>query len=182
VGAEEGEDRGDWILLRHAREGDAGAWEALWRRHRDRVFRVALAVTHDRESARDVAQNVLLRLVDGPPPARQENLARYLATAAWRAAVRVERGLQRLESLEVVAESATVADGTEDGERRDTALQVLESLPPAQRDTLVLRLVGGLSYEETAHVLDIPVGTVRSRLHAGIRACRDTLRRKGRLT
>ncbi|MFA7330561.1 MAG: RNA polymerase sigma factor [Candidatus Delongbacteria bacterium] len=173
---------GDWTLLRRARAGDAAAWEELWRRQQDRLFRVALAVSRDPETARDVTHTVLLRVVSAAAPPREDSLTAYLTTAAWREAQRQSGHRRRLEPLESLADTpAGGAPDDEDGERRVHALAALEQLPAPQRDTLALRLVGGLSYDEVAHVLGIPVGTVRSRLHAGIRACRATLQRKGQL-
>lgn len=72
----------------------------------------------------------------------------------------------------VDAESELVIDGAEDVETRVTANQVLrqiDALPEAQRVSVFLAYVEGLSYREVAQVLDIPVGTVMSRL-AGARA------------
>lgn len=172
----------DWSLLRRSRAGDPGAWERLWRRHGERLYRVALALVRERETARDVAHTVFLRLVERPAPPREESLAAYLTTAAWREALRQLEQDRRRESLENRPEPVGPAEAEDESrERRTHALEALEQLPAPLRETLALRLVGGLSYEETAHVLGIPVGTVRSRLHSGIRSCRDWLRRKGRL-
>ena len=53
--------------------------------------------------------------------------------------------------------------------------EAIRSLSPELRDTLELRLEQELSYEEIAHVLDVPVGTVRSRLHNAVRQLRDLM-------
>lgn len=172
----------DWSLLRAARGGDHPAWEQLWRRHRDRLYRVALAVGRDREDARDAVQAVLLRAVTAAAPPREESLARYLSTAVWREARRLRERSLRQDELDPERTGAPMEQELEDRERERGAREALAALPAAQRDTLALRLVGGLSYEEVARVLGVPVGTVRSRLHAGVRACREHLRRKGRLT
>jgi RNA polymerase sigma-70 factor (ECF subfamily) len=54
--------------------------------------------------------------------------------------------------------------------------EAIQRLPAELRDTLELRLEQELSYEEIAHVLDIPIGTVRSRLHNAVRQLRDAMK------
>jgi RNA polymerase sigma-70 factor (ECF subfamily) len=66
------------------------------------------------------------------------------------------------------------SEAGEDG-RLDAVRCAIDSLPQAQREALELRLRDDLSYEEIAIVLDIPVGTVRSRLHNAIQQLRDRL-------
>jgi RNA polymerase sigma-70 factor (ECF subfamily) len=53
--------------------------------------------------------------------------------------------------------------------------EAIEQLPELLRETLQLRLAGGLSYEEIAQVLEIPIGTVRSRLHTAMRQLKEAL-------
>ena len=172
----------DWALLRAAREGDHAAWEGLWLSHRDRLYRVALSVCGDREAARDAVQSVFLRLITQPPP-HEDSLAGWLSTAVWRAALAEgRRGRRHAKLEEAPAGSAcSTEEEVERAERVNDALEALAQLPEAQRQVLALRLVAGLTYDETARLLEIPVGTVRSRLFNGVAACRDWLRRKGRL-
>lgn len=118
----------DWFLLRRARGGDEQAWERLWLRHRDRLFRVALTITRDRETARDVAHSILLRVLGADAPPREDSLEAYLTTAAWREALRQEERRKRLQPLDGLAETPA-RDGDEDGERRNHALEALEELP-----------------------------------------------------
>jgi RNA polymerase sigma-70 factor (ECF subfamily) len=172
----------DWVLLRAARQGDREAWERLWERHRHRLYRVALALLGEAGAARDVVQAQFLRLVSGEAPPREEDLGRYLSTAVWRLALSERRRAGRQAPLEEAPEDAdTAEDAVERAERVNHALEALDRLPEAQRQVLALRLVAGLSYDEVAALLGIPVGTVRSRLFNGVAVCRDWLRRKGRL-
>lgn len=172
----------DWAMLRAARDGDRSAWERLWSHHRDRLFRVALSVCGDREAARDAVQAVFLRLITQPPP-RQESLTGWLSTAVWREALAEGRRGRRHAALDAAlcGSDSGLEEAIERAERVNHALEALARLPVAQRQVLTLRLVAGLSYDETARLLEIPVGTVRSRLYNGVAACRDWLRRKGRL-
>lgn len=168
----------DWLLLEGARKGSHQEWSALFLRHRDRLFRLAFAVLHNREQAEDLMQDCLLKLVTGPFPPRRESFSGYTGTIIWRQALRVRKDSARLdglpELLPVDARDTPESDLLQ-RERENLALAALEALPPAQRSVLQLRLIGGLSYQEMADVLDLPVGTIRSRLHNGLKACRQRI-------
>jgi RNA polymerase sigma-70 factor (ECF subfamily) len=66
--------------------------------------------------------------------------------------------------------------GSDDDEGRTRVLAALDQLDPGIRDTLMLLAVGGLTYDEVARALDVPVGTVRSRIFRGRRRLRELLR------
>jgi RNA polymerase sigma-70 factor (ECF subfamily) len=70
---------------------------------------------------------------------------------------------------------AAAADATGDAELR----RALGALPAAQREVLILRFGDGLSLAEIAVALEVPLGTVKSRLHLGLRALRDDSRLSG---
>jgi RNA polymerase sigma factor (sigma-70 family) len=65
---------------------------------------------------------------------------------------------------------------TEPDDRTEAMRMAIARLPEAMRETLELRLQDELSYDEIASVLDVPVGTVRSRLHNAVRQLRDALK------
>jgi RNA polymerase sigma-70 factor (ECF subfamily) len=67
----------------------------------------------------------------------------------------------------------------EDDERLDVMRVAIDRLPNVQREVLELRLAQDLSYAEIAQALEIPIGTVRSRLHNAVAALRQTLSGKG---
>lgn len=82
--------------------------------------------------------------------------------------------LRRARPTELFQESVAAAPAEEDGRLEDVRAGI-GRLPEAQRETLLLKLQHELSYEEIAAVLGIPVGTVRSRLHAAVESLRATL-------
>ena len=82
--------------------------------------------------------------------------------------------LRRRRPSEELAPEAAAPVVVEDG-RLEPMRLAIDALPVAQRETLLLKLQQNLSYEEIAAVLDIPVGTVRSRLHHAVRRLRDAL-------
>lgn len=94
-------------------------------------------------------------------------VARHVSVAAWR-----RRDRERTHLSERPAE--TLASPPED-DRVAAAREVIESLPPLQREVLDLRFTQQLSYAEIAESLGIPVGTVRSRLHHAIALVRDRI-------
>jgi RNA polymerase sigma-70 factor, ECF subfamily len=92
-------------------------------------------------------------------------IARHVGLTAAR---RVKRG--RAEKLEDIAVETTAGD-----EALEEMRAAIGKLPEQMRETLEFRLRYALSYEEIAEVLEVPVGTVRSRLHTAMRMLRDEL-------
>lgn len=154
----------------------AGAFESLYRRHRDYVLRIALRFTDDRELAADALQDVFTWLLrQFPPPGSGLTLTARLSTFLYpvaknstitllRKARRIVDGGIEPDELPAAAESGAGADDLD---------RLLARLPPERREILSLRFVDGLALEEIAQALEIPLGTVKSRLHLAIKALRD---------
>lgn len=181
-------------LVQRADAADAErAFEALYFRHRDFVFRVARRFAGDDESAMDATQEVFAYLLRKAPGLRLTGklstylypIARSCALDKRRAAARERRKLQgrpaptEREPGDQRAGSETPPGGLVD----DRAVaRALESLPEGQREVLLMRVVDGLSVEEVALALDIPAGTVKSRLFHAIAAMRKLLADSDRAT
>ncbi len=172
----------DRDLLAAARRGEQKAWATLVARHGDALQRTAFAVLGSRDLAADVAQECFLRLLRRDPPCVTESLRGYLATAAWRLAIKESQRHRRVCDWEPLPEPA----GSQQSDQRlltrerDHHLgRALEQLPEPQRQVIVLRLVAGLSVEETAEQLSIPPGTVKSRLYHAVQSIRERLRKEG---
>jgi RNA polymerase sigma-70 factor (ECF subfamily) len=143
--------------------------EACYREHGQRVYRLCLQILGQPADAEDAAQEVFLRVLDR---GRQfEGRARF---ATWLHRVTVNLCLHRLERERVrtalplePALTCAGAGPAQQAETRDEATRaaaLLARLPLEQRLVLHLREVEGLSYREIARVLDIPPGTVMSRI------------------
>jgi RNA polymerase sigma-70 factor (ECF subfamily) len=141
--------------------------------HLARLWRYGLILAGSRDAADDLVQATCLRAIERSHQfTAGTRLDRWLFSilhSIWLNEIRAAR-YRRGEGL-VDAETALVFDGIKEIETNILAGQVLthvQNLPEAQRETLFLVYVEGLTYREAAAVLDVPIGTVMSRL-AGAR-------------
>jgi RNA polymerase sigma-70 factor, ECF subfamily len=167
--------RSDVELVAAINSGDAAAFEVLYFRHRDWVAGLAYRFTGDSDAALDVLQETFLYLLRKFPGFRlTANLktflypaVRHLALAARHKAARYQATVSELEQLEQAP--APPAAGAE----ADDLRFVLAALPEEQREVLLLRFMDGLSLAEIAEAMDIPLGTVKSRLHNALQTLRQ---------
>ncbi|WP_411103641.1 RNA polymerase sigma factor SigM [Streptomyces sp. cmx-4-9] len=164
------------LLARHA-DGDPEAFGELVRRHRDRLWAVALRTLGDREEAADAVQDALVSAYRAAHTFRGESavttwLHRITVNAcldrARKAASRRTAPLNDTERLELLLEPHESAEAP--AEREDLhreLLAALATLPPDQRAALVLVDMQGYPVAEAARVLDVPTGTVKSRCARG---------------
>jgi RNA polymerase sigma-70 factor, ECF subfamily len=176
--------RSDEELVAACNRGDADeasrAFEALYRRHRDFVLRVARRFTRDRELALDALQETFAYLLRKFPPAGSgltltARLPTLLYPAAKNSAITALRKSRRHAGAADVELDELPADVTQEYEPIDGALAALS---PERREVLTLRFVDDLSLAEIAVALDIPLGTVKSRLHLAIKELREDPRIK----
>ncbi len=166
-------------LIQRCIAGDAAAFEPLVEKYRQRVWRLAYQVLHDREEAWDVAQEAFVRAFHSLPSFRGQS-AFY--TWLFRITVNVatdrhrQRGARaRAFGPERVTEEEWARSTPDPGrgpdqeaaraEQRERIRRALDALPPKARTIIMLSDVEGLSYREIAEVLNCPIGTVMSRLH-----------------
>ena len=172
--------RSDATLVGICNEGDAraaaDAFEALYRRHRDFVLRVALRFAPDVDSALDVLQDTFVQLLRRFPPSGEglrltAKMTTFLYPIARNAAISAQRKASGLPVADEVAPDDLPAPPALE---TDGIGGLLAGLPAGQREALNLRFVDGLTLEEIARALDIPLGTVKSRLHLGIAALKSS--------
>ncbi|WP_217234885.1 RNA polymerase sigma factor SigM [Streptomyces sp. AC555_RSS877] len=164
------------LLTRHV-EGDPDAFGELVRRHRDRLWAVALRTLGDREEAADAVQDALVSAYRAAHTFRGQSavttwLHRITVNAcldrARKAASRKTSPVDDTERLEQLLEPHESASAP--AERNDLHRQLLEALgtlPPDQRAALVLVDMQGYPVAEAARMLDVPTGTVKSRCARG---------------
>jgi RNA polymerase sigma-70 factor, ECF subfamily len=169
--------RPDDLLLRRARDGDTAAFGELVERHQSRIYAVCLRILADPEEARDAAQDAFITAF--------RKLAQFRGDAAFttwlhRIAVNACYDELRRAKRRPMLHAATATDddrGPEPGPpSADHADEIagtldvtraLAAIPDDFRIALVLADIEDLPYDEIARVLEVPVGTVKSRVHRG---------------
>lgn len=175
----------DLLLARRAAAGHADAWDELVDRYGRRIFNLAFQFTGRHAEAEDLTQEIFLRLY--------QNLGRYrgdIPLTPW--ALRLSRNLcidryrrsrrkkrSGTVSSEVLKHLPSDDDPQADAQRRErlrVVYRALEEIPEELALVIVLRDLQGLTYDETAGALDLPMGTVKSRLHRGRQELADRVR------
>ena len=170
----------DEELVLTCNEGTAAeatrAFEMLYRRHKDFVLRVALRFVRDHDSALDVLQETFTYLLRKFPPAGDglvlnAKLTTLLYPVAKNSAItqlrRADRAAGRGAPDPDELPAAAAADHSD-------LAGLLRDLDADRREVILLRFVDGLTLQDIADALQIPLGTVKSRLHLAIRTLRDS--------
>jgi RNA polymerase sigma-70 factor (ECF subfamily) len=175
----------DADLARRAREGDRPAFARIYERYAATIHGVLLAVA-PRQEARDLVQEVFLLALRAIP--RLDDPA---SVGPWLIKIARNRAHDAHKSKRTVVEltedhGAPPAEPegshgarVEDDEEAERALEAVRSLPQAYRETLILRLVEGLSGPEIAARTGMTHGSVRVNLHRGMKLLRERLSQAG---
>ena len=172
--------------------GEESAWEDLVKLHTRRVYAICLRFTGSGHQAQDLTQEVFLRVFrslksfrspEGSFSVWLARLTRNLLIDHYRRA-KYDRATSSIEEqlpmLEQTASVPTRADGLLAGREASEALQAaLHKLSPELREAVILRDLEELEYREIAQILDVPEGTVKSRLNRGRAELARVLRRQG---
>ncbi|MBT8078704.1 MAG: sigma-70 family RNA polymerase sigma factor [Gammaproteobacteria bacterium] len=171
--------RSDQALVDVCNNGDAAAateaFEVLYRRHKPFVLRVARRFLHDPDQALDVLQETFSYLLRKFPPAGTgltltAQLTTLLYPVAKNSALSVLRKNDRYSSAEAPDPDELPSGATEGPS--DVA-RLVGCLPPERREIVMMRFVDDMALADIARALDVPLGTVKSRLHLAIKALRD---------
>ncbi|MCI0631927.1 MAG: sigma-70 family RNA polymerase sigma factor [Phycisphaerales bacterium] len=168
----------DQQLVAAANRGDRAAFEALYERYRDWVVGLAQRFTHDRELALDVLQETFLYLLRQFPGFElTAQLKTFLYPVVRHTALAMARKARRSTKLdsELMAELCANPASRTDLTHLYDAVQALDD---GHREVLILRFVDDLSLQEIAVAMQIPLGTVKSRLHHGLNMLRQDARLK----
>jgi len=177
------EPRNDRELVYAARDGDMQAFDALFYRYKDGIFRLGLAITKDPSHAEEIvvdtftrAHRALARLE--PEGSLRPWLYRVAINLSYNRRPRKGIVLSTIEDVtEEVMESGDRSPSSlaELAETRRIVLAAIETLGPKHKIVVVLHYLNGLNLAEIAQVVDCPVGTVKSRLHYALRRLRTHL-------
>jgi RNA polymerase sigma-70 factor, ECF subfamily len=169
----------DTALVSAIRAGDQNAMAALYDRYSPVVYSVALRVLGDTGAAEDVQQDVFMQLWRNPGAfdASRGNLGAWLAVITRNRAIDTLRKRRPQDDLEDVVLSV-VPDLAADADRSRIATKIREllgAMPPAQRSALEMAYYEGLTHTEIASKTGEPLGTIKTRIRAGLIALRKAL-------
>lgn len=177
----------DAALAALLREQPAAGLAALYDRYGRLIFSVALRIVQDHGTAEEITQDVFLRC--------WRNIDRYHARQgsllSWLLAIAHHRAIDELRSRRGKHARHEISDGTiqplvaldrgfDEALLREEIHTALHNLPPAQRDVIELIFWGGLTRREVADRLNLPLGTVHTRLRLGMEKLRAALDRATR--
>ena len=180
------------LLIERARSGDTRAFEDLAGREERALYRHALRIVGTTSDAEDIVQDALF--------SAWRSIASFqgLSFRAWLFRIATNRALDQLRSrkrrpelpldppdddevtwAEPVAPGPDLTQLAGDREALAAVETALQALPAEQRTALLLRDVEGFAYEEIAVITSVEIGTVKSRIHRGRLAVRNTLISRG---
>lgn len=178
----------DKSLIRDCLDGQVDAFGELIAPYQDRLYNTLFRMSGNAEDAAELFQEAMIRVFRGLRSYQGDS---SFYTWLYRIALNVAFTHRRRHRLRVVSVENLVRGGAadlvdndenlrpgraiENAETRDVIEQALADVPEVYRAVLVLKDVEGLKYEEIAEILDIPIGTVRSRLHRARCEMRDRL-------
>jgi RNA polymerase sigma-70 factor (ECF subfamily) len=176
--------------------GEAAAMEALYLRYRQSVYSWLLRMTGDAAEAEDIYQDVWLKVIRSASDYRPGNFRAWL----WQIVRNKTTDCMRKKSPSLVLDAPVCADGEgeqtvidqlsddeaadalmqiEEYERRRMACDAIDALPSAQREVVLMRINGELSFKEIADMLAAPIGTVLARMHNAVENLKKALAEKG---
>lgn len=181
--AEATDVRTDRELVLAARRGDMRAFDAIFYRYRDGIYRVGLAITKDPSHAEEIAVDTFARAYRAierlePDDSLRPWLYRVAVNLSYNRQPR--KGLTFTSLEDALADIVTPEDGSpsalaERAEQRAVVLECVDRLGSKHKVVVVLHYLNGLNLAEIAIVVGCPVGTVKSRLHYALRKLRTHL-------
>ena len=167
---------GDGDLLSRIAQGDLDSFQAFYGRYAGRVLAYARQLSRNRDGVEDVVQEVFVavwRRAASYRPDRGD-------PAGWLYTITRNKLVDHWRRLGAPGEPGDPGDlpfhtWEDGGDLRLTMRQALAQVAPEQRRAIEMAYFGGLTYEETAQRLDLPVGTLKSRIRSGLKRLRTLL-------
>lgn len=176
------EPRGDRELVHAARAGDVLAFDNLFYRYRDGIYRLAASITKDPSAAEEIVVDTFARAYRAlerlePDDSLRPWLYRVAVNLSYNRQPRKGVFFSSLEdgAADLPADGESPSDVAERGERSRAVLECVDGLGPKHKIVVVLHYLNGLNLAEIAEVVEVPVGTVKSRLHYALRKLRVQL-------
>lgn len=177
------EQASDKRLLKLMRGGDTAAFEVLFARYETRLVCYATRYVGSADLAKDVCQEVFLKLISNPP---QVLIRDSLAPWIFRVTRNLAIDKRRSRKFEIHAEDTDLVEPCTEGDplqsltdKNDAQVvkALVDELPEDLRDVVELRIHGGVSFKEIAAILRIPQGTALWRMHRAVELLRQRWRR-----
>jgi len=174
----------DELLFERAVGGDQTAFLQLYEEHRKAIFRFAYRILGSRELAEDITHDCFLSLIRKPESfdSARASLRTYLYAAARNLSLKHFRDFGRETAIEELTAQPAIPVSEEplakllDAELALKVQEAVSSLPPLQREALVLYEYEGLTLNEIASVVGADVGAVKARLHRARQRLKNKLR------
>lgn len=166
-------------LINRSRAGEIEAFDLLVLLHQDRIYNLAYRITGNREDASDAAQDAFVRAYQALRRYREDAaFSTWLYRIATNAALDLVRRRPAVPPVELPVNHPAPGGPEHEAHRREIGRRVQAALgimPVEFRAAVVLRDLQGLPYGDVARILQVPVGTVRSRISRGREALRAQL-------
>ena len=167
--------KSEQALIDAAREGNRIAQGALVERYQERVFRLAYRITGNAHDAEDVAQEALVKALGGLATFRGDAaFGTWLYRIAYRSFLSEVRR-RDAHTGEIAEHHALAPDQSEARAFMDDFDAALRQLSPAQRDAVHFSLQRGFSHPEIAHIMGLPLGTVKTHVLRGRQKLQELL-------
>ena len=174
----------NWLLFNQALSGDERAWKLLVVDFRDRLYELIFSICRSRDIAKDIVQESFIRLQKRGVPEKKGSFSAYLTTIAFRLALK-EKSRNKSESCDTTLDSEMPAQEFNPLQKVMRAEQVIAlgrailELEEHHRQVIVLRFQLDHSYLEIAEILDLPLGTVKSRIFTATKMLLKIMNREG---
>ncbi len=175
----EPELRGDRELVHAARAGDVLAFDGLFYRYRDGIYRLGISITKDPSAAEEIVIDTFARAHRAierlePDDSLRPWLYRVAVNLSYNRRPRKGVTFSSLDegTEDIAADAESPSDAAERAERRRVVLGCVDTLGSKHRIVVVLHYLNGLNLAEIAEIVECPVGTVKSRLHYALRKLR----------
>ncbi len=181
------------LLIERCQSGDVGSFEQLIGTHQQYVYNIAFRMMGNEEDAKDAAQEALIKVFKNIGSYRHDskfstwlyrivmNTCKDLLRKRKSNVISIDKGIATDEGevqMEFEDPNASPVRDYERKEVQETIQEAMEDLPEANKSVLILREIKDYSYDEISDILDIPVGTVRSRINRGRKMLADRLRER----
>jgi len=168
-------------LVKEVQQGNANAFEEIVNKYQKKIERTIYGILGDSEEAEDVGQETFIRFFKAINKFRGESsVGTYLTRIAINLSLNALKKRKRKLEIENALKEKSALNYYQDNENekvenKEIIRQAIDVLPSKYKEVIVLRLMNNYSTEETAKVLQLPIGTVLSRLFRGQEKLRATL-------